>query len=329
MEPAILIFSFLLTYIATYVLIPRLERFGIIGKDVNKPDRPTVAEMGGLGIVAGFTAGMLLAVFLNTFMGLQFNLVFVLAALITMHGVAFIGVVDDLLDIPHRWKAVFPLLAAVPLMAVRAAGSTAMYVPFVGVVDFGLVYIFILIPIAVAVCSNLTNMFAGFNGMESGMGAVMFATLSIVAIMVGRPEVLVISLSMFGALFAFYLFNRYPAKVFPGDVGNLSIGAAIAAAVIIGNIESAGVILVLPYIADFFIKAWNRFPTTKWWGECGDDGKLRPVDGKVRGLAQLTMKMFNGISERNLSLFFILVEFALGAAVIMMFVLSPTIHSFF
>jgi UDP-N-acetylglucosamine--dolichyl-phosphate N-acetylglucosaminephosphotransferase len=94
-----------------------------------------------------------------------------------------------------------------------------------------------------------------------------------------------------------------------GDIGTLLIGGTLAVCVIIGNLESAGAILVIPYLFDFAIKAWNRFPSTNWWGEIGEkDGKLRPLGGKVRGLAQLAMKLSGGITEKRLVLAFIAAE---------------------
>lgn len=96
----IILFSFLVTLALSKVLIPRLKRFGIIGNDVNKPDKPEVAEMGGIAIVAGFTAGILLAIIFNTFFGFEFQLVPLLAGIITIQSLAFIGIVDDLVDIP-------------------------------------------------------------------------------------------------------------------------------------------------------------------------------------------------------------------------------------
>ncbi len=312
------LFSFLVTLFFTKLLIPRLKRFGIIGKDVNKPDRPEVAEMGGIAIVAGFTAGVLLAIFFNTFFDFEFNLVHVMAALITVHSVAFIGIVDDLLDVPQAVKAFLPLVAAVPLVAVSAAGSTSMVIPFIGEIDFGMLYILVLIPIGVAVASNLSNMFAGFNGLEAGVGSVMFLAMSILAIAHGSIETVVLFIPILGAFLAFLVFNWYPAKVFPGDVGNLTIGAILASGVIIGNMETAGAILMIPYVADFFIKAYHRFPSSNWWGEYRD-GKLYPLEGKARGVAQLAMKMFNGISEKNLVLFFIGIEIVIAAVVLILF----------
>ena len=314
----ILLFSIAVTVVLSEFLIPRLKRFGIIGKDVNKEGRPEVAEMGGLAIVAGFTAGVLLAIMLNTFNGLDFNITYVLAALVTIHAMGFIGIVDDLLDIPQMVKAFLPLAAAVPLVAVSVAGSTEIGIPFIGNMDLGVFYIIVLIPIGVAVASNLTNMLAGFNGMEAGMGSVIMAVLAILAYLNGSNEMLVLFLPMLGALLAFLVFNWYPAKVFPGDVGNLTIGAVIASGVIIGNMEGAGAIILILYVMDFFIKAWNRFPSSKWWGEL-KNGKLCPVDGKVRGFAQLIMKMSGGISERDLTLAFIGMQIIVGLVVFLLY----------
>ena len=86
-----------------------------------------------------------------------------------------------------------------------------------------------------------------------------------------------------------------------------------------GNLESAGAILVIPYLLDFVIKAYNRFPSTEWWGECGKDGKLRPLGGKVRGLCQLVMKLTGGISERKLVLLFIAAEVLFGLLAILLY----------
>lgn len=299
--------AFLTTYGFTYFLIPRLRRFRMVGKDVNKPDQPEVAEMGGIAIVAGFTSGVMLAVFLQSFWHLQFNLVHVLGAIIAVHSIAFIGMVDDLLNIPQWLKALLPLAAAVPLVAVRAAGSTAMAIPFIGWVDLGVLYILVLVPLGVTVASNLTNMLAGFNGMESGMGLVMFLAMVLLALVYGKVEMLVLFIPILGALLGFLPYNIYPSRIFPGDVGNLTFGAVLAAGVIVGNLEAAGAILLLPYIADFFIKAYNRFPSSQWWGVYRQ-GRLHAPQDQVRGLAQLFMRWSGGISEQRLTMAFIAME---------------------
>lgn len=310
--------SFLVTTAVTPSLIRKFMGAGITGKDVNKKERPEIPEMGGTMIVMGLVAGILLAVSLNTFFGLEFNLIYVLAALGTILATALIGIFDDLFDMKQAIKAFLPIAAAIPLVAVKA-GTSVMFVPFLGEVDFGLFYVVVLIPVGLAVSSNLTNMLAGFNGMEAGMGIVIFAAVAAISLMFGRVESAILSLAMLGALLAFIRFNWHPAKIFIGDIGTLTIGSVLACAVILGNLESAGAILVIPYVVDFFIKLWNRFPTSGWWGEEKEEGKLHPPEGRVSGFAQLVMKMAGGITERNLVLAFIGMEVVCAIAVLVIF----------
>ncbi len=286
-------------------LIPRLQSAGMTGKDENKPGNPEIAEMGGIAVITGFTAGALLAIL--AFNAAPFNLVYFLAAIITIHSIAFMGIVDDLISIPQWLKAILPLFAAIPLVVVSAAGSTTVSIPLIGPVAFGVVYIFVLIPLAVAVCSNLTNMLAGFNGMEAGMGIVIFSTLALLAASHGSTTMLLICVPMLGGLLGFLYFNWYPAKVFPGDVMNLTIGVAVATAVIIGNLETAGVILMAPYILDFFIKAAKGLPHTS---QEIRGQKLSPKFGQVKGLVHVVMKAAGpgGITEKNLTLAFMGME---------------------
>ncbi|MCX8194985.1 MAG: hypothetical protein N3G22_02665 [Candidatus Micrarchaeota archaeon] len=309
LNPIIAIFltSFAISFLAVPIIIRKALASGMTGKDVNKEGKPEVAEMGGLAIVGGVIGSLLLAVALQTFFGYPFKLAEILAALLTISIIALIGTYDDLFSMRQAVKAVLPMAAALPLVAVSAAGSTEISLPFIGQFDFGIFYIILLIPLGVTVASNLTNMLAGFNGLEAGMGAVMFAATLILSILHSSTEMALIAASMLGALLAFLPYNWYPARVFPGDIGNLSIGAALATAVIIGNLESAGAILVIPHVIDFFIKARNGFPSTKWWGELRA-GKLYPAEGKVRSLAQFVMSSFGGISEKKLVLVFIVAE---------------------
>ena len=72
------------------------------------------------------------------------------------------------------------------------------------------------------------------------------AFLLAIAVMAQATGAAIILAAMLGACIAFLWFNWSPARVFPADVGTLTIGGAIAAAVIIGNMEKFGVILLIP-----------------------------------------------------------------------------------
>jgi len=305
---AVLVTSFCLAYFALPIIIRKTVAAGMVGHDVNKPGKPEVAEMGGLAVVMGVVGALLLAIAMNTAFGYSLGMNEMMAAMLTMVIIALIGTFDDLFDMRKDVKTLLPMVAALPMVAIAAAGSTTISLPFIGTVDFGVFYIVVLIPLGITVASNLTNMLAGFNGMEAGMGAVMFAAVALIAVANGSMEAALIAVAMLGALLAFLRFNWYPARVFIGDIGTLLIGGTLAVAVIIGNFESVGAILVIPYLADFAIKAVNRFPSKEWWGECGKDGKLHPLGGKARGLCQLVMKVTGGISEKGLVMLFIAAE---------------------
>ncbi|GAG37596.1 unnamed protein product, partial [marine sediment metagenome] len=226
------------------------------------------------------------------------DLISILVALSTILIVVLIGIFDDLVSMPQQVKAFMPALAALPLIVIKE-GSSFMKIPFVGPINFGLLYTLVIIPLEMTIAANAVNMLAGFNGLEVGMGIIVVGSLAIIAYLLGKITVLVILLATLGALLATLYYNWFPAKVLIGDVGTLSIGAIIAVAVVIGDFTIAGVILLIPYFIDFLIKAKNRFPYS--FGEY-KDGKLYCPEGGPVGLGQLIMKMFGGISERNLVL---------------------------
>ena len=282
----------------TPILARRLRNVGIVGEDVHKADRRQIPEMGGLAIIAAFAFGLLIAAALLVFAGTYANasLVGLLAVLATVLLAGIVGVLDDLLGLPQIVKALLPIAAALPLMAVRG-GDVVMKVPLGGFVDFGIVYSLVLVPLGVTGAANAFNMVAGFNGLEVGLGLVSFGSLAIIAAHLGQTTSLLILLTGSGALLGTLVYNWYPARVFVGDVGTLTIGATIAAAVILGNFETAGVVLFLPHTVDFAFKAVHGFRKT--FGELRD-GKLHcPPDGP-KSLPQLVMKLAGGIHERSL-----------------------------
>ena len=314
----IFIVSFAVSFTGFPIIIPRLKKAGIVGKNMNSEKQEEVAEMGGLMIAAGFGAGIIFAISLRTFFDLflSVSLTSILAVLSTVLIVVIIGVFDDLISIRQWIKAIMPVFAALPLMAIKE-GYSMMRIPFVGMIDFGIFYPLALVPLGITGAANAVNMLAGFNGLEVGMGAVAVGSLAIIAYIIGQTGALIILVAAFGALLATLYYNWYPAKILVGDVGTLSIGAVIASAVIIGNYETAGAIIIIPYVIDFLIKAKNRFPYS--FGIYREGKLYCPDDGPV-GLGQLIMKVCGGISERNLVLVLMGIEAIFGVIAILLYV---------
>jgi UDP-N-acetylglucosamine--dolichyl-phosphate N-acetylglucosaminephosphotransferase len=310
----------MLAFFTFHLLIPRLKRVGIVGRDMNKPGGLEVPEMGGLGIIVGFASGLILAIALKTFTGIlddtKINVIQLFAVLAMVLLIGLIGIIDDLVHIRQSIKALTPLFAAMPLAAIEA-GFTMMKIPFIGWVDFKLLYPLAIVPLGITVASNAVNMLAGFNGLEVGMGIVASIALAIIAYTIKNTTVVIILVSAIGAMSAAMIFNWYPAKIFIGDVGTLSIGAVIAASVCIGNYETAGVFIIIPYFIDFILKALHRFPSKGWWGKYNNGKLYCPESGPV-GLCQLVMKLTGGISEKGLVLILIGFEALCGLLAVLM-----------
>ncbi|MGC8924011.1 MAG: hypothetical protein ACP5H8_01475 [Candidatus Micrarchaeia archaeon] len=295
--------SFILTYIAVPPLIRKLKNSGFVAHDMNKPGKPKVVKLGGVAVFLGVIVAFLLPLQLAAN---SIATTALLGAALSISLIAFLGFVDDVLNIPQLYRVILPLFAALPLMLLKL-GVSEIALPFVGTVNlhFGYItlpiigtiglnlYVLVLIPIGVIACSNLVNLLAGFNGLEAGTGIIIAIFMIIILIMTGFNQEKIVAIflmiSLLGALSAFIMFNWYPAKVFPGNIVTYLIGVCVAVAVIIGNVEKAGAILMMPQIVEFFLKALSRFKAQNF-GKCM--GKRLYYEGEVRSITHIVMKLF-------------------------------------
>jgi UDP-N-acetylglucosamine--dolichyl-phosphate N-acetylglucosaminephosphotransferase len=285
--------------VATYNILPfviyRMRLQKIVGKDMNKPHTPLVPEMGGIATAFGFSLAVLLAIFVYSFgksiIRLDMNLTVLFAGFSTILLMAFLGIFDDLIG----WKrgirkyqhALIPLFAALPLMAIRV-GTTHLSIPVIGTIDFGIFYALLLIPIGVTGAANAVNMLAGLNGLEAGLGIILTGTMLLLSALSGQTEAAIIMAAMFGALIAFLKFNWFPAKIFPGDATTLMVGASIAVASIVGNMEKIGVMLLFLLFIELILKARYKFQTESF-GVPRKDGTLQ-APAKTSSLTHWVMK---------------------------------------
>jgi UDP-N-acetylglucosamine--dolichyl-phosphate N-acetylglucosaminephosphotransferase len=245
-----------------------MRRRGIIGVDVHKLDKPEVAEMGGLGILLGVTIACLVLFVGSGFIGLGFFDLRILVFLAVLLIAGLIGVIDDLKALGPKVKPLLTMLACLPILLYTwtlglippflPAYVPAPYLPFIGATRLTIVYPLILIPLAIAITSNAVNMSDVFNGVMPLTTIIMFIALLIVSVLmmlIGIAEAglgLLFSCIMIGALFAYYYYNRYPAKVFAGDTGSLLVGSAIGAVAIMGRLEIVAIMALLPAIMNAF-----------------------------------------------------------------------------
>ncbi len=315
--------SFFLTLVATWLLVPRLRRAGFVGVDLNKlpakfdrskikalkasgyPGLPTVPRAGGIAMVFGFTTGMLVSLAVFPYR----DIVVILAAMLSASLIFAVGILEDFMPIRQLYRVLLPGIAALPLMAV-SAGTSYMYLPIIGAVNFGLLYPLLIIPIGIMAASNLVNLLAGFNGVEAGVGFVVGLTLFIASYALDRPEAALISIALASACAAFLVFNWFPAKIFPGNSATYMIGAVIAVIVIVGNMERIGAIALAPQIAEFFLKSLGGFRAENF-GKLGKDGRLS-YDGPIQSISHVLMKLFRP-TEEQMTLMILAIQAVFGA----------------
>jgi UDP-N-acetylglucosamine--dolichyl-phosphate N-acetylglucosaminephosphotransferase len=310
----IFLISVVVTFMTTMLVTPKaivfLKNISVVGKDIQKKSRPEIPEMGGLPVLVGFLAGILLYTTNNTFIFRNEVYITLLAAMLTVTLITLIGMLDDLTTLlrlnvlnvdskdhksmkrvgfRQRHKFLLPLPAAVPLM-VTQAGISVISIPFFGPVDIGIFYPLFMIPLAIFGASNATNMLAGMNGLEAGLGIVLISSLGLYAyVQTGSTVAAAIAFIFVASLVAFLIYNWYPAKMFAGDSLTYTIGAVAATVAILGNIEKFALFCFIPWFIEFVLKARSRFQAESF-GVLQKDGALLAPDKKICSLTHAVMK---------------------------------------
>lgn len=295
-----LLVSVFVSFVAALVVLPiwinKCRSIGLLWEDMNKYGHPKkVASSGGIVVVMAFVLGVLTYIALKTFLsgGTTRALeIFSLLSMVLILGI--MGLVDDLLGwnnggLSKRLRTLLAILASVPLVVINA-GNHMMNLPFIGTVDFGIIYPLVLIPLGVAGAATTYNFLAGFNGLEAGQGILIIGFLSYVSYINSYPWLALIGICMVAALIVFYLFNKVPAKVFPGDIMTYSIGALIAGMCILGDFEKIAVVVFIPYIIEVILKLRGGLKKQSF-GKPRKDGTLEMPYKKIYGLEHFAIKV--------------------------------------
>tara|TARA_Y100000310_G_scaffold337898_1_gene426146 strand:+ start:995 stop:1987 length:993 start_codon:yes stop_codon:yes gene_type:complete len=294
-----------LTFISSLFLtkwwIIRAKRAGLVSKDMHKPER-TAAEIGGLPVLISFLFGILLYTGYRTFFKgiLEFNLE-ILAAVSTITIIAIIGIMDDILGWKlglKQWqKPLLCLFAALPVMMTNI-GQSSMLLPLIGEINLGLLYPLLIVPIAISFAANGFNMLAGYNGLEASMGIIILTTLGFITwFSQGFPRVAMLAFVMVASLTAFLAYNKYPARIFPGNTLTYTVGALIAIIAILGDIEKIALLLFLPYLLEIFLKATGKFRRESF-AKPSEDGSLELPYKRIYSLEHLTIAFLKKLKRK-------------------------------
>ena len=211
---------------------------------LNHKKKSTIASMGGIFILFSIIFSVMF------WANLADPKVIVFMVNILLFGA--IGLWDDWSKLAHKkgikalYKFSAQLLAAtiVSIALVRFAGvSSVVMLPFgsgsmllVGPF-FTLWALFILVA-----CSNAVNLTDGLDGLAANSllpNFILFAGImaSLCTLFVQNGEMAVVGASLVGAILGFLWYNSYPAQIFMGDVGSLSLGASLAYIALVSKYE--------------------------------------------------------------------------------------------
>jgi len=261
--------AFFIAFCLTLALIPQYIKWAK-AKKANQPINKWVKSheskqhtptMGGAVFIFSTIVASLLTVNLAN--------LYVIGGLITLIGFAAVGMKDDLGKIlsgdnlqglsAKGKMALLILISLVTAIILYYAGMpTTFYVPFVKTPLFDMSYFAIPFWIVVFIAaSNAVNLTDGLDGLATVPTVIGLGTLGIIVYIIGHAilsnylllpnikgvgEVVIIAAALAGALLGFLWYNSYPAEIFMGDTGSLSIGAFLGYMAILGKSE---VLLIL------------------------------------------------------------------------------------
>ena len=246
LEVSLLIITFIVTIISGIIIIPILRKLKVGQMErgegpqshLKKQGTPT---MGGIMIIIAMvivTVGACIYFTVNNQIDVAHK---ILPVLLLTLGFGLIGFIDDFKKLVLKnteglkpsYKMLGLLIISVAYVAYLIYGlkiGTETYIPiWKQYID---IPIYLYIPFAIIVIlgtTNAVNLTDGIDGLASSVSAIILTCLTVIGIMIGRPEISVFGSIVIGAVLGFLMFNLHPAKVFMGDTGSLLLGGVISA----------------------------------------------------------------------------------------------------
>ena len=133
----------------------------------------------------------------------------------------------------------------------------------------------IMIVLVITACSNGTNLTDGLDGLAAGTSAIVGVVLGILAwlggnlidsnylnimYIPGSGEIAIFMSAFVGALIGFLWYNSFPAQVFMGDTGSLTIGGVIGVSAVLMRKE-----LLIPLLCGIFFVESLSVMIQRFW----------------------------------------------------------------
>lgn len=247
--------TFFLAFAAGYPLLYVLRRLRV-GKQIrlDGPDRhfdkTGTPTMGGILIWS--------SVFVSTALFNVINNPSIVVPLGATAATGVLGALDDILGLISataqgltarmKFAGLTVIAVGTALAMYLALGLDFLFIPTVQTPwHIGPWYV-LLGALTVMATANAVNLTDGLDSLAGVCAAVSFACYGIIAHLQGQGPLVAFCFAVVGGLLAFLWFNAYPADLFMGDTGALSLGAALATVALM-----TGHVLLLPLIGFVFV----------------------------------------------------------------------------
>ncbi len=230
--------------VTTCALIPLIRRLAIRIGAVVRPDerrvhtRPT-PTLGGVGMLVGFLAGMLVAWRLDAFSPVFDNNTEPLGLVIAAVVILTVGAIDDLREVSAPAKA-SGIVVAASVLVFSGISILSLRIPFVSTFILDSNWSYLLSVVWVLGMTNAINFIDGLDGLAAGIVAIAAATFFLYAQQLGHEGTLeagnigpLIAVLVLGMCIGFLPYNIHPARIFMGDGGALLLGLLMAASTMV------------------------------------------------------------------------------------------------
>jgi UDP-GlcNAc:undecaprenyl-phosphate GlcNAc-1-phosphate transferase len=233
-----------------------------------------VPRIGGVGLFVGFFVAALGLYFFGPIQEahrLPFRGVLVGTAVVFLFGLA-----DDRFQFKAGPQFVGQLAGA------GIAIATTVFIeqvtlPIIGFRDFGPFRWLVTYPLTivwVVGMMNTVNFLDGLDGLAAGVGAIAAVLFAVHSFSLGQTDIALFAVALAGACLGFLVFNAFPARVFLGSAGAMTLGYALATLSILAPARVATALLVMAIpIADAGFQAVDRIRRGRSPAE-GDRGHL-------------------------------------------------------
>jgi UDP-GlcNAc:undecaprenyl-phosphate GlcNAc-1-phosphate transferase len=145
-----------------------------------------------------------------------------------------IGIIDDIKQLNHEKKFAAQFITAMLLMVFLSPNYSTITL-FGFTLPSGIDKIVLLIFIIGVI--NAINLYDGLDGLVTGYSLLVTFVAFLIGWQAGDKLLLILSASLIGSLIGFLKYNAFPARIFLGDSGSLTIGFFLITAALIASTD--------------------------------------------------------------------------------------------